>query len=177
MKEFVSMFLIGISLSMDTFSLSLSISPFLKSEKYVNLIPFVVGLFHFLLPLLSSWVGFYILKYFNFTTNKILGIILIVLAFNMLVNYFKKNEIKLTLNLLGIMIFALSVSIDSLSVGFGINSLTKNPLVASLIFAGCSFSFTYLGLIIGKYCKKFLGGIANLIGIILLLILGVIHLF
>ena len=96
-------------------------------------------------------------------------------------NFANSNGIDATaeinLNIIGVIIFALSVSIDSFSVGLGINDITNNYYIASIIFALCSAAFTYLGIIIGKYSSKLIGKYAIILGIFLLLILGIFHLF
>ena len=56
MKEIVSIILIGISLSMDTFSLSLSLGS-LTNLKRIKIVPLVVGIFHFFMPLLGNLLG------------------------------------------------------------------------------------------------------------------------
>lgn len=176
MKELVSILLIGISLSMDTFSLSLSLGT-LKSNNRLFILPIFVGILHFFMPLLGNLLGLKIISLLSLTTNKILGLILIILAINIAIHFFKEEKVELKLSYLSLILLAASVSIDSFSVGLGISALTNKYYYASLIFAICSLSFTYLGLTIGKYCSKRLGKYANIMGILLLLILGIIHIF
>lgn len=177
MQEIVSIFLIGISLSMDTFSLSLSVASIIKDSKYINILPIVVGIFHFFMPLLGNIIGIKVIEILDLASNVILGLILIILGINLFVHYFKDEELNFNLSIIGTLLFALSVSIDSFSVGLGISNITTNYLLASLVFAVCSFSFTYMGLILGKYSNNYLGKYASIIGIILLLFLGFYHLF
>lgn len=176
MKELVSILMIGISLSMDTFSLSLSLGAMTNSKR-INIIPLVVGLFHFFMPLLGNILGIKIIAIFNLTSHILLGFILIALAINIAIHYFKEEEINFNLNLIGIILFALSVSFDSFTVGLGITAITNKYIIASIIFAICSAAFTYLGLVIGKYSSKLIGKSANMIGIIILFVLGLFHLF
>ena len=176
MHEIVSILLIGISLSMDTFSLSLSVGSLGTNNKILKILPFFVGVFHFFMPLFGNLIGIKLISIFNIASNVILGLVLIFLGVNLAIHYFKNEEVTLKLNLFSIIIFAFSVSIDSFSVGLGINNLTNNYFTASIIFAFCSAAFTYLGIIIGKYCNKIIGKYAIILGIILLLFLGIFHL-
>lgn len=176
MKELVSILMIGISLSMDTFSLSLTLGT-LSANKKLKIIPLIVGLFHFFMPLLGNLIGIKIITFFSLTSHFLLGIILIGLAINIFIHYFKDEEINFNLNFWGMIFFALSVSLDSFTVGIGINAITNKSLLSSSIFALCSASFTYLGILIGKYSNEHIGKYANLIGIILLFLLGLYHLF
>lgn len=176
MREIVSILLIGISLSMDTFSLSLTLGT-VSENKLIKILPLFVGIFHFFMPLLGNIIGITLINLLNLASNIILGTVLIVLGINLAIHYFKDETAEINLNIIGILIFALSVSIDSFSVGLGINDITNNYYIASIIFALCSAAFTYLGIIIGKYSSKLIGKYAIILGIFLLLILGIFHLF
>ena len=74
-------------------------------------------------------------------------------------------------------VFALGVSLDSFSLGLGLKAITSNIYLAMSIFAICSSLFTYLGVIVGKFASKLLGIYANIIGAIILFVLGLMHLF
>lgn len=176
MREIVSILLIGISLSMDTFSLSLTLGT-VSENKLIKILPLFVGIFHFFMPLLGNIIGITLINLLNLASNIILGTVLIVLGINLAIHYFKDETAEINLNIIGVIIFALSVSIDSFSVGLGINDITNNYYIASIIFALCSAAFTYLGIIIGKYSSKLIGKYAIILGIFLLLILGIFHLF
>lgn len=176
MQELVSILLIGLSLSMDAFSFSLSLGT-LSNSKYLKIFPFWVALFHFIMPFLGNMLGTKIIQVFNLTSNIILGLILIILAINLSISYFKNEETKVTLTHASTPLLALSLSIDSFTVGLAISNLTTNYLIASLIFALTSLSFTILGIIVGKYSRHLIGKYASLFGIFLLLILGIIHIF
>ena len=177
MQEIVSILLIGISLSMDTFSLSLSIGSISAKNDIIKLLPLFVGIFHFFMPLLGNIVGLAVIELLNLASNVILGTVLIILGINLAVHYIKDETANIKVSIIGLLIFALSVSIDSFSVGLGINDITNNYFLASIIFAFCSDSFTYLGIIIGKYSSKLIGKYAIILGILLLLFLGIFHLF
>ena len=176
MREIVSILLIGISLSMDTFSLSLTIGT-IANNKIVKLLPLFVGIFHFFMPLLGNIIGITLINIFNIASNIVLGLVLIVLGITLAIHYYQDEKVSINLNLLGLIFFALSVSIDSFSVGLGITDITKNYCFACLVFALCSASFTYLGIIIGKYCNKLIGKYAIIIWIFFLLMPGIFHLF
>lgn len=176
MKELVSILMIGISLSMDTFSLSLSLGA-LSQDKILKIIPFVVGLFHFFMPLLGNILGLGLMSIFNLTSHILLGFILIALAINIAIHYFKDEDFNFNLSFIGIILFALSVSFDSFTVGMGLTAITKKYIIASTIFALCSAAFTSMGIIIGKYSNKLIGKSANMLGIIILFLLGIFHLF
>lgn len=177
MHSFLVLLSIGIALSMDTFSLSLSIGTLLTSSKKVVLIASIVGIMHFFMPLIGLLIGKQILKVVPLSPDFLVGFILVILAILMLKDLiFPEKEKSFNLNFLGILAFALSVSLDSFSVGIGLKAITNTYFLASLIFSICSFVFTFMGLIIGKYSQQKIGSFATIIGIIILIIVALEHL-
>ena len=176
MIEIISIFSIGIALSMDTFSLSLGIGTTNISNIKGAILAVTVGIMHFFMPLLGNIIGKNLMLLINIKSHLLLGIILFFIAVEMLISIIKKENKEYSLTLLGILLFAFGVSVDSFSSGIGLNIITNKPIMAAIIFAVCSFSFTCLGLIIGKYTKKMFGMYATLIGAILLFILSLYYL-
>ncbi len=177
MHQIFSIFLIGIALSMDTFSLSLGVGMFNTSNKKAIKLAIIVGLMHFIMPFLGTILGSKITELLELNCDILLGIILIFIAIQMIIDLIKKEEPSFNLNILGMFLFAFGVSLDSFSVGLGLKALTNNIYLAMIIFSICSFSFTFMGVVIGRYANKILGVYASIIGILILLILGIAHLF
>ena len=176
MNNLISIFLIGIALSMDTFSLSLSLGTFNVTNKKALKLSFLVGIMHFIMPFLGMLIGGKLTQILELKSDILLGFILIIIAIEMLIDIIKGEEEKFNLTLAGMFLFALGVSIDSFSVGLGLKAITSNIYLAMIIFSLCSFTFTFMGTLIGKYASKILGVYANIIGIIILFILGFMHL-
>lgn len=176
MKEIITVFIIAIALSMDTFSLSLGIGTCNISPKKMLAFSCLVGFMHFIMPLIGNLIGEKLISFFAINSDFLLGIILIYLAITMLIEIFKKEEKNIDLKIINMILFAFGVSIDSFSTGLGLQAITSNSFVAVVIFSITSFCFTYLGLIIGKYANKLLGIYATGSGVILLIIIGLAHL-
>ena len=177
MLEILSIFFVGIALSMDTFSLSLGIGTFNISNKKALVLSTIVGIMHFLMPFFGVFIGSNLTRIFKLNSNFLLGLILIVIGLEMLYSIIKKEDKSFDLSVIGMFLFAFGVSLDSFSTGLGLHAITQNIFLAMTIFTVCSFSFTYLGLILGKYSSKYLGVYATLGGAILLLLIGIFHLF
>ena len=177
MSVIISLFLIGISLSMDTFSISLSIGSFNISKRKILLFSLMVGIMHFFMPILGNILGEKIVTFLNINVNFLLGIILLLIGIEMLISLFNKEEKIFDLNLINMFLISISVSLDSFSTGLGLSAITSNVILSGVIFSTCAGLFTYLGLLIGKYSSKVLGIYGNIFGIILLFILGILHLF
>ena len=175
MIEFITILTIAVALSMDTFSLSLGIGTCNLNKKKSLSLSVIVGIMHFLMPLLGVLVGTNLVKFFQINHNLLLGIILIFIAGQMLYEIFLKEESNIDLSFIGMFFFAFGVSIDAFSTGLGLTAITSNIYLAMTIFSVTSFLFTLLGLAIGKYAKKVLGVYASVFGALLLIVIGLAH--
>ncbi len=176
MKEFFSIVLIGIALSMDTFSLSLGVGMFHVSNKKALKLAIIVGIMHFVMPFLGMILGEQLIHIFEIKYDVLLGFILIVISLQMVVDIIRHEEEKFDLSFLGMFLFAFGVSLDSFSLGLGLKAITSNIYLAMSIFAICSSLFTYLGIVVGRFANKLLGIYANVLGAIILFVLGFMHL-
>ena len=159
---------------MDAFSIALSIGTTHLSKNRFILIPIVVSIMHFVMPLIGLFLGNQILSVININPKIIMTIILLYLAFLM---YKDRNNDKVTKinSLLSIFLYAISVSLDSFSVGIGLKALTDKIIIPPIIFSLCAGTITYMGLILGKYSQKVWKEKASLIGIILLILISIVN--
>lgn len=171
------LFLIAISLSMDAFSLSLIYGTGGINKKDKLLLSLIVGIYHFIMPLIGLTIGLYIESKIFLNTHVLVGIILSLIAIEMIISSFKNEEDKILYSIVGYLIFGLSVSIDSLTTGIGLPAITENYLLSSIVFSLTSFSFTYLGLNLGTIINKKYGQISTIIGGIILLVIGIVYIF
>lgn len=176
MQEFLILLLIAIGLSMDAFSLALGYGTNCLKNKDNFKVSIFVGIFHFFMPLIGLFVGITITNYLNISPHFIMGIILLFISLQMFIEMLKEEQQTLNIKFIYLILFALSVSLDSFSTGIGLEAITNNFFLASMIFSLTSFSFTYLGLILGKYSSMLLGNYAKILGIILLSIIGIVNL-
>ena len=177
MLEIVTILSIAVALSMDTFSLSLGIGTCNLSKKKSLMLSMVVGIMHFIMPLLGIIIGNNIVNFFKLNSNLLLGLILLFIAGQMLYEIFLKEEHKINLNLTGIFLFSFGVSIDAFSTGLGLTAITSNIFLAMFLFSITSFLFTLIGLNIGKYANQVLGVYSSVFGALILIIIGLAHIF
>ncbi len=170
----LSIFLIGLALSMDAFSLSLGLG-MLKLNKNQKLnMAFSVGLFHFIMPI----VGIYISNNLStiFEVNLYLLNIFIFIYAGILMIFDKNSKDKaIEYSIINMLLLSISVSIDSFSVGLGLKVYAINYIVPSTIFFFCSFIITYLGLITGEYSIKHLKEKAPILGGMIFFILAIVN--
>lgn len=172
MNIFFTCLLIAISLSMDAFSLSLIYGTYGLSGKNQILLAVIVGIFHFVMPLLGLGFGNFVMNYLIFNVNLVVGIIFFVIGIEMLISSKKEEEVKLLVSLVGFLFFGLSVSIDSLTTGIGLSAISHNYLGVASLFMVISAIFTYMGLRLGNKLSNKFGKHATVGGGIMMVILA-----
>lgn len=173
MSSFFTILLIGISLSMDAFSLSLVYGMIGMSKKNKVLLSVIVGLYHFIMPLIGLTFGTILDNINIISIDIIASIILIYIGIDLIISNSKKED-KLEITKTGFFLFGLSVSIDSLTVGIGLKAITDTYLLSSTIFSLSSLIFTYLGLTLGNIIGNKIGTYSKTIGGIVLIVIAIL---
>ena len=142
-------FFMAIGLSMDAFSLAIAYGANNINKIKIIMLSMLVGIFHFFMPYIGSVLGgkiFFLIE----NTNYIISTVFFLLSFEM---YKSRNEEYdgILTNMMSLIIFALTVSIDSFSVGLALG-INENELISAfIIFSIVSAFFTYIGLTLGGY--------------------------
>lgn len=182
MWDFIFFFesiLLGVGLAMDAFSVSLANGlnePQMRTRKMCG----IAGIFAFfqcIMPLIG-WVCVHtIVEYFQAFENFIPWIALALLLFigtKMLIDGIKhKDEEKPAITFGALIIQGIATSIDALSVGFTIAEYDFiMAFVASIIIMLVTFMLCMTGIFIGKRFGTRLSNKANIIGGIILILIG-----
>lgn len=171
----ITITIIAVSLSMDAFSLSLAYGTLNLEKEYIKKLSTIVGIYHFFMPLLGLSIGNMLLKIIPLKPNIIVCIVLTLIGIEMIIDTFKTEEEIKKMNIKELLLFGLAVSLDSFSVGIGLNALTQNYILSVSMFSLSSFIFTYIGLILGKKINNLIGKISTLLGGLTLIIIGIIY--
>ena len=174
MNILVYLFILGICLSVDAFSISLNLGWQIKEKYKWFFFTLSVGMLHFLMPILGAFLGSRISKILDINTDFFMGLILFFIGLTSLLSINKDEEL-LSMSVPSLLGIALSVSVDSFTLGIGLIYKRINILLSGLIFSFCSSFFTYFGLLLGKYLSTRFDQKFKMASIILLLLLGVIH--
>lgn len=177
MGALLSTFIVGISLSMDAFSMALIYGTVGLSRKQEVILSVIVGIFHFFMPLLGFWFGSIIISNFIIRVNFLVAIIFGIIGLEMILSGIKDKEERIIVSLIGFLLFGLSVSIDSFTTGIGLKIINNNYLQVSSIFALVSGIFTYLGLRLGIILSDNFGKYSTFVGGVALILLGIYYLF
>lgn len=160
---------------MDAFSLAISIGTLDLKCKHIYLLSGIVGLFHFIMPLIGNFLGSAFLNFLKIDSHFLSGIVFFYIAILMFKDFKSDGENNFNLSLIGCIMFALSVSIDSFGIGFSLDMTQISKYISFLIFTISSGLFTFLGLTFGKLLKSFVGEYSVLIGAIIMAFLAIMN--
>lgn len=177
MNSFFAVLLVGISLSMDAFSLALIYGTNGINKNNQLLLSIMVGLFHFFMPLIGFFIGNLIFSFFVLKFNYVISVIFFVIGIEMIMSSYKNKVINILDSIGSYFLFAFSVSIDSFTVGLGLKAINDNYLFIAIVFMFCSFIFTYCGLSFGNKINKAFGNSSTVVGGILLILLSIYYFF
>lgn len=172
-----SIIVTAVALSMDAFSLAIGYGMFKMRRNNIIILSLIVGLFHFFMPILGSFVGVSIFKSISWGANVVAGLIFLIISIQMFFSIYKSEDIKSLNGLFSMILFAFSVSIDSFSVGIGIKALSDNLFLCSIVFSIISSLFTFCGLSLGCYLNRKIGDYATIFGSLLLFCMSIYCLF
>lgn len=172
--------LLGFSLAMDAFSVSLAngLHESNMTKKRMIYMSSIFAIFQAIMPLIGWICVHYFLKIFNQFSVAIPYIALFLLSFiggKMLIDGIKDKEIEkveeTTFKLL--IIQGIATSIDALSVGLTIGEYTFIYALISICIIGIlTFFICYLGIYIGKKFGTKLSNKASILGGVILILIG-----
>lgn len=157
---------------MDAFSLSVGVGMNTSSRVKLGAFSLIVGLFHILMTYLGLKFGHLVGGLIGESAIYIGGGILVILGVKMIREESSKGQNPFTnLGGLSLLLLPLTVSIDALTVGFGLGAVGMTPLLAALFFGVIAFLLTIIGLLLGDMVGNYLSK-SGLIGGFILLLLG-----
>ncbi len=174
--DIISIILIAIGLSMDSFAVSVTNGLTIKNmtTKKVLLISFSLAIFQALMPLLGWFAGIGVEKYIKEIDHWIAFLLLGFIGIKMIYEgitkkeSLKEQELK-TITLIG---QSLATSIDALVVGISFAFLNFSITIPVIVIGLVTFGFSLLGLYLGKYFGKKLGSSVEIFGGIVLFGIG-----
>ncbi|GGJ91972.1 putative manganese efflux pump MntP [Lentibacillus kapialis] len=163
--EMVSLVFMAIALGMDAFSVSLGMGMQEIRLKRIAIVGAVIGLFHIMMPfsgiLLGQAISTQIGQYATLTG----GLLLVGIGAHMVFSAFNHEAKRLVQPVgLGLLFFALSVSLDSFSVGLSLGLSEVKTVFALLLFGGASMLLTWIGMILGRKMHGLLGIYSEILG-------------
>lgn len=171
--EITTLMLMALALGMDAFSVGLGMGMYkLRLRKIFN-IGITIGLFHVWMPLVGLIAGKFLSDKFGAFASFIGGLLLILLGVQMVWSSLKKGEEKVISPIgFGLLLFALSVSLDSFSVGLTLGIYGAKTIMVLLCFGIVATVQTWAGLLLGRKVQSWMGPYSEALGGAILLAFG-----
>lgn len=171
--EIITIVIMALALGMDAFSLGLGMGMLRLRLKQIFFIGITIGIFHVIMPLLGIGIGRYISSHFSGIATYIGGALLLILGLQMVISSFRSGEDHLVTPIgLGLILFSLSVSLDSFSVGLSLGIFGARTLLAVFLFGLFSMLLTWAGLLLGRKVQFWLGSYGEALGGSILFVFG-----
>ncbi len=176
--EFITLFFMAFALGMDAFSIGLGMGLLGLRLKQIFYIGIIIGLFHIWMPLVGMGIGRYLSDQLGAIATYLGGILLLILGIQMIRSSFKEDDSRtITPEGFGLLIFALSVSLDSFSVGLSLGIYGARTVATILMFGIVSMVLTWLGLLLGRKVQGWFGSYSEALGGSILFAFGIKLLF
>ena len=175
--ELLTIFLIAISLSFDTFAVSISSGLILKKIDFINAskIAITLAVFQAAMPLIGWLLGSSIKDYAESFDHWIAFGILGLLGGKMIYESFSSSPEDRSFNPLDIKVMigmAIATSIDALVVGFSFALLDFKIIISVAIIGVVTYIVAMLGMLFGKNIGSRLGKRMEMLGGIMLILIG-----
>ncbi len=176
--EILTILLIALSLSFDTFAVSISSGLILKQIDFykASRIAIVLAVFQALMPVIGWLIGIGIKDYAERFDHWIAFIILGLLGAKMIYESFKSNPEDRQFNPLDLKVMigmAVATSIDALIVGFSFALLDFQIILSVGIIGSVTYIVAMLGMLFGKNIGARLGQRMEFVGGLMLVLIGV----
>lgn len=179
--DLISLFLIALGLSMDSFAVSVSsgiILPGIRFNKAM-IIAFSLAFFQGLMPFLGWILGIGLQSYIRPVDHWVAFILLSVLGIKMIYESTKKEEDRSGFNPLHpkvLLTMSVATSIDALIVGMSLSFITISQtflwLTPIFVIGGVTFFMSMLGILFGKKIGNQLGKKMEMLGGIVIVLIG-----
>jgi len=174
--DFLIILIVAISLSFDTFAISVSSGIANQEIKFWEAckIALTLAFFQTLMPFAGWSFGIQIRSYIEHIDHWIAFGLLLFLGLKMIREAFKKNEQKEfnPLHPFTLITIAIATSIDALAVGFTFSLINIPIIISGIIIGGVTYIASMTGILIGKSLKTKNPAIIDVIGGIILIALG-----
>lgn len=193
--SFLTLLLVALALGTDAFALAVGIGVTGIRKKRIIIVSLVVCLFHIFMPLIGLGIGTVLGNLIGNVANVIGAVVLILIGLNMLWDVLKSrtaifsfSQAKKQLSLRGktnksvdsfwgLIMLSASVSIDALSVGFGLGALKAQIWGTVIVLGIVAGLMTASGFYLGRGLGSRMGEKAEIAGGIILAAVGIKLLF
>ncbi|MFC0471702.1 manganese efflux pump MntP family protein [Halalkalibacter kiskunsagensis] len=174
MSEMLTLFIMASALGMDAFSVALGMGMLGLRLRQIFNIGVIIGLFHIIMPLFGMATGKLLSNYFGMIATFIGGGLLLIIGLQMALSSFKSDDEQMMRPVgFGLILFAISVSLDSFSAGLSFGMLGAKTALTVLMIGLLSMILSWLGLLMGSRFKQYIGSYGELLGGFILIGFGI----
>ena len=182
MAIFIELFLMGVGLSMDAFAVSICKGLGMRkvNKKQALVIGLFFGGFQALMPFVGWLLGSQFEKYITSIDHWIAFILLGIIGGKMIVESVKPDkeddevkEMDAPLDLKEMFVLAVATSIDAFAVGITFALLNMSLLLPCTIIGIVAFIFSISGIFIGKKLGNYFGDKFEILGGVVLILIGI----
>jgi len=172
----ISTLLIAVALAMDAFSVSMTKG--FTQKHLTNLQILYYGLFfggfQFLMPLIGYYCGNVIASIVEALAPIIGFILLLIIGLNMIRESLTGDDEEITdrFSFREVTLLAVATSIDAFAVGITLALIRDPVLISSIIIGIVAFAFSIIGVFIGRRIGDYVGDKFQIIGGVILIIIG-----
>ncbi|TDF93561.1 manganese efflux pump MntP family protein [Paenibacillus piri] len=177
--QLIAILVMAVALGMDALSLGIGIGMRGIRKLYMLKLSVLIALFHMAMPLMGMITGGYVGYLLGGVATKVGGILLVLLGAHMMYNSFKGENTRMMnhQSMWGMIVFALSVSIDSFSVGVSLGMFAGDMVLTVVLFGAVGGLMSIAGLMLGSKVGHWIGEYGEAMGGVILLAFGVNFLF
>ncbi len=174
--EIISTLLIAVALAMDAFSVSLTKGFTQKNLKTNQILyyGFFFGFFQFMMPIIGYYIGGIISQFLASIASVIGFILLLAIGLNMIRESLEdEDESADSFSFSEVTLLAIATSIDALAVGLTYALLNESIIIPSIIIGIVAFIFSIIGIFLGKKIGDYFGGRFQILGGVILILIGI----
>ncbi|GGF92000.1 manganese efflux pump MntP [Paenibacillus abyssi] len=176
--QLITILVMAIAVGMDAFSLGVGIG--LKGIRLRDILKLssIIALFHILMPLMGIFAGHYMSSLLGNVATSAAGALLLLLGAHMVYSSLRGGEGHSIdhRSAGGLLLFALSVSIDSFSVGVSLGMFSVDLVLTVLMFGLFGGMMSILGLLLGRRVGRNMGEYGEACGGVILFAFGLMFL-
>lgn len=175
--DFISILLIAVALSMDSFSVSLTKGFTQKNLKTSQMIYYGLsfGLFHLFLPLIGYCAGEVIINFVSTLAPWIGFIILFIIGANMIRESLENEdeEVADEFSFKELILLSIATGIDAFAIGISFALLNTNILIPAITTGIVVFTLSIIGILLGRKLGDYCGDKFLILGGVVLILIGI----
>ena len=174
----ISLFLLAVALAMDAFSVAVTDGIVIPEVRFRNALKIgaFFGLFQAAMPCIGYLLGMSVAKYIEHIDHWIAFGLLALIGINMIREALTEREeeasAKNPLDNKVLFLLAIATSIDALAAGITLITMPISIFISALVIGAVSFVLSVAGVFIGKKCGNLFGNKAEIIGGVVLILIG-----